>query len=84
MKSVTLTNLDVTLTSLVICKSTAGFAVMFGIVSLLFDLLVSFSVLVTTTAFEIFPTETTSVTIIIWRQSLLAKSPIYQTPSSTS
>ena len=82
MTSVTFTN--VTLTSLLICRSTAGFAVIFGIVSLLFDLLVSFSVLITLTELEMFPTETTSVMMIICLQSYLAKSPIYQTPSSTS
>ena len=46
-------------TVLLILKSTIGFAVILGIVSLLFDLFVSFSVLVTLTVLVMFPTAVT-------------------------
>ena len=83
MKSVTLTTPE-TLTFLVICKSTAGTTVILGVVSLLFDLLVSFSVLVTITALETFPGEIALATITSCLQSSLARLPICQTPSPTS
>ena len=50
---------EVTFTPLVICKSTIGIAAISGIVSLLFVLLVSFSLLVTLTELEMVPTEIT-------------------------
>ena len=44
---------------LVICKSTIGSAVILGMLALLLDLFVSFSVLVTLTTLEIIPGEIT-------------------------
>ena len=58
-KSVTLiTPLEI-LDTLVISKSTTGKAVILSMEALLLDLLVSFSLLVTTTTFEIVPFEIT-------------------------
>ena len=74
----------VTLTSFVILKSTIGTAVILGRLALLFDLLVSFSVLFTLTTLVKFPIEITLATISNWRQSSLAKSPTYQIPLFTS
>ena len=82
--SVTLTKPDLTLTDLVMYKSTAATAVIFGMLALLFDMLESFSLLVTTTTLEMLPAEMTSAAIINCLQSPLVKLPIYQTPSSTS
>ena len=57
---------------------------MLGIDALLFDILVSFSLDVTTTTLEMFPTEMTLAIIMSCLQSSLVKLPIYQTPASTS
>ena len=61
--SVTTMSVTVTLTVLLIFKSTIGSAVMLGMLALLLDLLVSFSVLVTLTALVMFPTEVTLASI---------------------
>ena len=74
----------VTLTSFTIAKSTTGNAVMFSIVSMLFDMFVSFSVLVTTTTFEIVPFEMTLALMTSATSYPLVKFPMYQIPVFTS
>ena len=56
---------------------------MLGMLALLFDLLVSFSVLVTLTTLVMFPTEITLATMTKLHHSSLARLPICQIPSVT-
>ena len=78
------TSIVETFTVLLICKSNRSTAVILAISALLLDRLVSFSVLFTTTTFEIVPGLITFAVIVKTAVDLLVRLPIYHIPSSTS
>ena len=77
IRSDTLTT-DETLTTLVISKSTMFKAIILVILATLFEVLVSFSIPLTTTTLEILPSETTRASITKTALDWLVKLPITQ------
>ena len=73
----------VTLTALVTFKSTTGNAVMLSIVSLLFDLFVSFSLLLIVTKLEIVPFDMTRALMVSVAHSPLTRVPTFHIPVVT-
>ena len=78
-----MTTPEVILDVLVIFKSRASAEMISSIVSLLLDMLVSFSLLVTTTKLEITPFDITLQSIVKTAVDPLVKEPMYHTPSRT-